>query len=134
MDKKESRAYSVLLCYGGCPVDVPNDKISNFPKFNDLQTTHRWFDPQLCQFFPMIDGSHCDRIHSFLTAVKCFNYGYVGKQPVEWKEFCAKYWLKEFQESMGRCTGRFDLAEKRNAENSVQHDNQLIIADVTNKT
>ena len=23
--------------------------------------------------------------------------GYVGKQPVAWKEYCADYWLKEIQ-------------------------------------
>ena len=32
--------------------------------------------------------SHCDRIHSCLTAVHCFDDGYVGKQPVAWKEQC----------------------------------------------
>ena len=26
--------------------------------------------------------------------------GYVGKQPVAWKEYCAEYWLKELQEIM----------------------------------
>ena len=35
--------------------------------------------------FPRIDDSHCDRIHSSLTAVRCFDNGYVGKQPVAWK-------------------------------------------------
>ena len=33
-----------------------------------------------CSFF--IDDSLCDRIHSSLTAVRCFDNGYVGKQPV----------------------------------------------------
>ena len=47
------------------------------------------------KFFPRIDDSHCDRIHSSLTAVHCFNNGYVGKQSVAWKEYCAEYWLKE---------------------------------------
>ena len=59
----------------------------------------------------MIDDSHCDRIHSSLTAVRCFDNGYVGKQPVAWKEYCAEHWLKEFQESMDRCTGRRDVTE-----------------------
>ena len=40
-----------------------------------------------------------------------FNKGYVGKQPVAWKEYCAAYWLKECQESMVRCTGRCDKTE-----------------------
>ena len=44
-------------------------------------------------FFPRIDDSHCDRIHSSLIAVHCLNNGYVGKQPLAWKEFCAEYWL-----------------------------------------
>ena len=29
--------------------------------------------------FPSIDDSHCKRIYSFLTAVHCFDNGYVGK-------------------------------------------------------
>ena len=41
--------------------------------------------------FPRIDDSHCDRIHSSFTAVRCFDNGYVGKQPVAWKEYCAEY-------------------------------------------
>ena len=32
-------------------------------------------------FFPWIDDNHCDRIHSTLTTVHCFDNGYVGKQP-----------------------------------------------------
>ena len=51
-------------------------------------------------FFPRIDDSHCHRIHSSLTAVCCFDNGYVEKQPVACKEYPAKYWFKEFQESM----------------------------------
>ena len=31
--------------------------------------------------------------------------GYVGKQPVALKEYCAKYWLKELQETIDKCTG-----------------------------
>ena len=26
-----------------------------------------------------------------------------------WKEYCGEYWLKEFQESTGGCTGRHDI-------------------------
>ena len=52
-----------------------------------------------------------DRIHSSLTAVCCFNNGYVGKQPVAWKEYSAEYWLKVLQESMSMCTGRHDITE-----------------------
>ena len=54
-------------------------------------------------FFPRIDDRHCYRIHSSLTAVRCFDNGYVGKQPVAWKEYCSEYRLKELQESMDRC-------------------------------
>ena len=35
----------------------------------------------------------------------CFNNGYVVKQPVAWKEYCAEYLSKELQESLDRCTG-----------------------------
>ena len=40
-------------------------------------------------FFPRIDDNHCDRNHSSLAAVRCFDNGYLGKQPVAWKEYCA---------------------------------------------
>ena len=45
---------------------------------------------------PRIDDNHCDRIHSSLTSVCCFDNGYVGNKPVA----CVKYWLKELQESI----------------------------------
>ena len=45
----------------------------------DLRTGGR-FDLRLGQYsFPWFDDSHCDRIHSSLTAVHCFDNGYVGK-------------------------------------------------------
>ena len=49
--------------------------------------------------------------HSSLTAVRCFDNGYAGKQPVAWKEYCLEYWLKELQESMDRCTGCCNITE-----------------------
>ena len=62
-------------------------------------------------FFPRIDGSHYNRINFSLTAVRCFDNGYMRKQPVAWKEYCAEHWLKELQESMDRCTGHRDITE-----------------------
>ena len=63
--------------------------------------------PRLVQYsFPMINDSHCERMHSSLTSARCFDIN-LGKQPVAWKEYCAQYWLKELQESMDRCTGRY---------------------------
>ena len=46
-------------------------------------------------FFLRIDDSHGEGSHSSLTAVRRFDHGYVGKQPVAWKEYCMEYWLKE---------------------------------------
>ena len=66
---------------------------------------------QTAQFCLRIDDRQCDRIHSSLTAVRCFHNGYVGKKPVAWKEYCAKYWLKELQESIDRCKGHHDITE-----------------------
>ena len=74
----------------------------------DLRTGGRCFDPPLGQ---RIDDTHCNKIHSSLTAVCCFDNVYVGKQPVAWKEFCVEYWLKELQESMDRCTGYHNITE-----------------------
>ena len=42
-------------------------------------------------FLPKIDDSHCDGIHSSLTATPCFKNGYVVKQPVTWKKYSAEY-------------------------------------------
>ena len=60
---------------------------------------HKWPSPiaqsvacwtcSLGLFFQRIDDSHFDRILSSLTAVRCFDNGYVGKHPVAWKEYCA---------------------------------------------
>ena len=64
----------------------------------------------------------CDKIHPSPTAVDCFDNGYVGKQPVAWKEHCAEYWLKELQESMDRYTGRRSITEilLKTALNTIQ--------------
>ena len=34
-----------------------------------------------------------------------------GKQPVAWREHCPEHCIKEFQESMHRCTGHRDITE-----------------------
>ena len=73
--------------------------------------------------FQRIDDSHCNRIHSSLTAVHCFDNGYVGKQQVVWKEYCVEYWLKELQETMDKCTGHRDITEilLKTALNTIQY-------------
>ena len=83
-------------------------------------------------FFLRTVDSHCDRIHSSLTAVYCFDRGYVGKQPVGWKENCAEYWLNELQESMDKCTGRRDITEilLKTALNTIQSINQMLFDDL----
>ena len=48
--------------------------------FADLKTEVAGSIPAPPIFFPRIADSHCDRIHSSLTAVRCFDNGYVGKQ------------------------------------------------------
>ena len=60
-------------------------------------------------------------------AVHCFYDGYVGKQPVAGKEYCAEYWLKDLQESMERCTGHHDITEilLKTALNTIQSINHL---------
>ena len=76
---------------------------------SDLRTGGRRFDPRLGHY-SFHDG-HCDRIHSYLTAAHCFGSGYVGKQPVAWKEYYTEYWLKELQESMDRRSANRDILE-----------------------
>ena len=66
-------------------------------------------------------------IHSSLTAVRFFDNGYVGKQPVAWIEYCAG--LKELQESMDGCTGHYDITEilLKTALNTIQSINHTIL-------
>ena len=85
---------------------------SSVGRVHDLRTEGRWFEPPARPiFFPRIDDSHCDRIHSSPTAVHHFDDGYGREKPVAWKEYFEEYRLKEFQESMDRCTGRYDITE-----------------------
>ena len=71
----------------------------------------KMLSPVRSLFFPRTNDSLCDRIHSSLTAVSCFDNGNVGKQPVVGKEYCAGYWLKELQESMNRSPGQCNITE-----------------------
>ena len=69
-------------------------------------------------FFSRINDSHCDRIHSFFTAVHCFDNSYVRKQPMAWKEYCAEYLLKGLKERMDRCTGCRDITKHHSINQS----------------
>ena len=62
-------------------------------------------------------------IHSSFTAG--FDSGYVGKQPVDWKEYRAENWLKELQ---AKCTGRRDITEilLKTALNTMKSMNQSV--------
>ena len=96
---------------------------SSVGRVADLRTGGRLFDPSARPLFiPRIDDSHCDRIHSSLTAVRFFDNGHVGKQPVAWKEYCVEYWSKELQESMDKCTGRRHITDilLKTALNAIQ--------------
>ena len=87
--------------------------------------TGRCFDLWLTQF--SFRGLMIIIVTGFipLTFVRCFNNGYVGKQPVACKKY-VEYWLKELQESMGRCTGCHDTAKilLKMALNTMQWINQ----------
>ena len=49
----------------------------------DLRIVGSWFEALAWPiFFLSIDDSHCNKIHSSLTAVHCFDNIYVGKQLV----------------------------------------------------
>ena len=77
-----------------------------------MRTGGRWFDPRFSQYsfrgLMMVTATGLTP----LNAVHCFDDGYVGKQPVAWKEYCVVYWLKELQESMERCTGARNILLK----------------------
>ena len=77
----------------------------------DLRTGGGWFNPRVSQYSFQGLMSHCDRVRSSLTTDRCFDNGYMGKQPVAWEEYCAEYWLKELQGSMDRCIDPHDITE-----------------------
>ena len=54
---------------------------SSVGSVQDLRTGGRWFKPPDRPIsFPRIDDSHCDMIHSSLTAAHCLDDGYMGKR------------------------------------------------------
>ena len=60
----------------------------------NLRTGSRWFYPRLGQysFSELMTGIATGFIPlSLVTTVRCFYNGYVGKQPVAWKEYCTEY-------------------------------------------
>ena len=61
-------------------------------------------------FLPRTDDRHCDRIHFSLASVHCFDNGYVIKQPVARREYCAEYW---FNRSPGM-QGKFHWSQRYN--------------------
>ena len=88
---------STLIWYISCiAIRVSAELHSSVGSVADLRTGGSMVrSPARQVFFPRVDDSHCDSIYSSLTAVRCFDNGYVGRQPVTWKECCAEYWLKK---------------------------------------
>ena len=80
----------------------------------DLRTGGCGFEPSARPvLFPRTNDSLCDRTHAFLKAVHLFDDGYVEKQSVAWKEYCAEYWLKKSRKAwiVARSTFRRDIIE-----------------------
>ena len=69
----------------------PHSSVSSIA---DLRTGH-WFDPRLSQysFLRLMIVIATGFIPLSLLAVRCFDNGYVGRQPVAWEEYCVEYWL-----------------------------------------
>ena len=85
--------------------------------------------------FLRVGDCHCNRIHSSLTSVYCFDDGYVRKQPVggyvrkqplALEEYCGVCWLTELQESMDRCTCHRNIMLKT-ALNTMRSVNQSFL-------
>ena len=102
MGKKSMQVTSMFLFphfQGRSPLLI---QIFNFFTCNALNLSDRWFDPRL--------GPYSFRILMIVIATRfialpplsvcCFDNGYVGKQPLALKEYCAESLLKELQESM----------------------------------
>ena len=53
---------------------VPDSRIAKLDSVQDLRTGGRGFDPRARSIFcSRTDDKHCDRIHSSLTSVHCFD-------------------------------------------------------------
>ena len=77
---------------------MPNpDSLVN--SIRDLRTGVRWFDIGLGQY--SFQGLMIVIATGFipLTAFHCLDNGFLGKQPVAWKEYYAEYWLNEFMKA-----------------------------------
>ena len=87
---------------------VPHSSVGSFA---DLRTGGRWFDPRLGQY--SFQGLMIVmRQDSFLSHhCPLFLQWLCGKAASGLEEYCAKYWLKELQESMDTCTGHRDITE-----------------------
>ena len=75
----------------------------------DLRTRGHRFDPQLGQYsFPglmiVIPTGFIPFSPMSIIVDNDFRCGYVGKQPVAWKEYLAEYRKNEMQKSMDMCT------------------------------
>ena len=81
---------------------------SSVGSVKDSRVGGRWFEsPDVCLFFLKTNDSHCDKIHSSLIVVHCFDDAASGQWL--WKEYCEEHWLKELQENMDMCTCRREV-------------------------
>ena len=71
-----------------------NSLLHDWVSIQDLRIRDCWFDSRLSQY--SVQGLMIVITTGFipLTDVNCFDNGYVVKQPVACKEYCAKFWLK----------------------------------------
>ena len=60
-------------------------------KIQDVRKMVAGLIPNLANFSIRIDDSHCNRIHTSLTANHFFSHDGVGKQPLAFIEYCAVY-------------------------------------------
>ena len=84
-----------------CPIELEKNKISRAHSSSPIvqSAAYRTWDKEVAGWIPglgqysspRIDDRHRERIHSSLTAVRCFDNGYMGRHPMAWKEYCAEY-------------------------------------------
>ena len=78
----------------------------------DLRTGRRWFDSLAGPiFYPRINNTHGDRIHSYLSPVSIVS-SMVMLESIQWLgKNIVHRWLKELQERVNWCTGGCDMTE-----------------------
>ena len=76
-----------------------------------LDNRGQWFSHPVWPIFFLINDSHCDRIHSCVTAVHYFSNSYMGKAASGFERILFRVLQQELQENMDGVTGCLNITK-----------------------